>query len=70
MLVHDKAAEPERLLALKTQLVAGGARVRLEKRTKNLTPLLERARAAGFGEFALVGREAAEAADLEFKQLD
>jgi histidyl-tRNA synthetase len=68
VLVHDKAAEPERLLALKTQLVAEGRRVRLERRTKNLTPLLHRAAAAGFAGFALVGRNTIDAAELEFKQ--
>jgi histidyl-tRNA synthetase len=56
-------------LALKSQLVAGGARVRLERRTKNLTPLLDRAAAAGFTTFALVGRETTDAAALEFKSL-
>jgi histidyl-tRNA synthetase len=69
VLVHDKAADPTRLLALKTQLVARGARVRLERRTKNLTPLLDRATAAGFTSFALVGRETTDAAELELKSL-
>ncbi len=69
-LVHDKNAEPERLLALKRQLIAGGRRVRLERRTKNLGPLLERLAEAGFDSFALVGRETTEAAELEFKTLD
>ncbi|MBF4574072.1 histidine--tRNA ligase [Herbiconiux sp. VKM Ac-1786] len=68
-LVHDKNAEPERLLALKRQLVARGKRVRLERRTKNLGPLLERLAEAGFGSFAQVGRETTDAAELEFKLL-
>jgi histidyl-tRNA synthetase len=69
VLVHDKAADPTRLLALKSQLVARGARVRLERRTKNLTPLLDRAAAAGFTSFALVGRETTDAAALDLKSL-
>ncbi len=69
VLVHDKAAEPERLLGLKAQLVAEGARVRLERRTKNLTPLLDRATASGFSHFALVGRETTRADELELKEL-
>ncbi|WP_382304807.1 histidine--tRNA ligase [Herbiconiux sp. UC225_62] len=69
VLVHDKAADPTRLLSLKAQLVARGARVRLERRTKNLTPLLDRAAAAGFTSFALVGRETTDAGDLELKSL-
>ncbi len=69
VLVHDKAADPTRLLALKQQLVAEGKRVRLERRTKNLTPLLDRAAASGFTAFALVGRETAAAEELDFKPL-
>ncbi|QJU54008.1 histidine--tRNA ligase [Herbiconiux sp. KACC 21604] len=69
VLVHDKAAEPERLLALKTQFVDRGERVRLERRTKNLAPLLDRAAASGFTHFALVGRDATRADDLELKEL-
>jgi histidyl-tRNA synthetase len=68
-LVHDKNAEPERLLALKRQLVAQGKRVRLERRTKNLGPLLERLAEAGFDSFAQIGRETTDAAELEFKPL-
>jgi histidyl-tRNA synthetase len=68
-LVHDKNAEPERLLALKRQLVAQGKRVRLERRTKNLGPLLERLAEAGFDSFAQVGRETNDADELEFKPL-
>ncbi|MGD8195041.1 histidine--tRNA ligase [Herbiconiux sp. P18] len=68
-LVHDKAADPERLLALKRQLVGQGKRVRLERRTKNLGPLLERLAEAGFDAFAQVGRDTTEAGQLEFKPL-
>ena len=69
VLVHDKQAGPTRLLTLKAQLVARGARVRLERRTKNLAPLLDRAAAAGFTSFAIVGRETTDADQLEVRPL-
>ncbi|WP_291049841.1 histidine--tRNA ligase [Herbiconiux sp.] len=69
VLVHDKAADPARLLSLKTQLVSRGTRVRLERRTKNLAPLLDRATSAGFASFALVGRETTDASTLDVKPL-
>jgi histidyl-tRNA synthetase len=74
VLVHDGDADLARLVALKTSLVAGGLRVRLEKRTKNLKALLERAAEAGFGRFAFVtagtlATEPLDAAALEFKPL-
>jgi histidyl-tRNA synthetase len=69
VLVHDRDVEVAELVALKAALVGDGARVRLEQRPKNLKPLLERAAADGYGEFAFV-RHAAAAADLEFKPLD
>ncbi|MCJ1704376.1 histidine--tRNA ligase [Rathayibacter sp. VKM Ac-2926] len=69
VLVHERDAAPEVLLALKQELIAAGSRVRLERRAKNLTPLLDRAAAAGFTRFALVPRDAAAAADLAFKPL-
>jgi histidyl-tRNA synthetase len=69
VLVHDKSAHPTRLLALKSQLVARGARVRLERRTKNLTPLLDRAAASGFTSFAIVGTETTDASELDLRSL-
>jgi histidyl-tRNA synthetase len=69
VLVHDRDVSPGRLLALKTALIAQGKRVRLERRTKNLKGLLERAAASGYGSFALVGAESTSAAALEFKPL-
>jgi histidyl-tRNA synthetase len=69
VLVHDRDVSPGRLLALKTALIAQGKRVRLERRTKNLKGLLERAAASGYGSFALVGAESTSAAALEFKLL-
>lgn len=69
VLVYDKDADPAQLVTLKTALVADGLRVRLERRTKNLKALLDRAGEAGFGRFAFVTDGATSAADLDFKGL-
>ncbi|MFT4233535.1 MAG: histidine--tRNA ligase [Microbacterium sp.] len=68
VLLHDQDVPVGELLALKSTLVAEGSRVRLEKRTKNLRALLDRATADGYTEFALVSSGASRA-DLEFKPL-
>lgn len=54
VLVHDAAVSVAELVAHKTALVAKGARVRLEQRTKNLKALLERSAADGYTHFASV----------------
>lgn len=69
VLVHDRDADPGALIALKSQLVASGRRVRLEQRTKNLKALLDRVTAAGFSAFAFVPAGATSADALEFKPL-
>jgi histidyl-tRNA synthetase len=69
VLVHDQAVPLDRLLAVKTELIASGRRVRLEKRTKNLKAILDRAEAAGFGAFAIVTPETTDARSLEIKAL-
>jgi histidyl-tRNA synthetase len=69
VLVHEKDADPAKLVALKRALVADGLRVRLDTRTKNLKGLLARAGAAGYGRFALVSDDSVAAADLVFKPL-
>ena len=66
VLVHDADVPVAELIAHKTALIAEGARVRLERRTKNLKALLERASADGFTAFATVS---AGAASLERKPL-
>ncbi|MGI6879836.1 histidine--tRNA ligase [Microbacterium sp. gxy059] len=66
VVVHDRDVPVAELMAHKARLVAGGARVRLERRTKNLKGLLARAEADGFTSFASV---AAGQADLEEKPL-
>ncbi len=69
VLVHDREVSASRLVALKTELVGQGRRVRLEQRVKNLKGLLDRAAAGGYDEFALVTETTASVDDLEFKPL-
>ena len=74
VLVHDAVLDSAdlsvtALMSIKSELIAAGKRVRLEKRAKNLTPVLDRAREAGFGSFAFVSAETASAKDLVFKDL-
>ncbi|TFD44979.1 MULTISPECIES: histidine--tRNA ligase [Cryobacterium] len=69
VLVHEKDADPARLVALKSALVEGGLRVRLERRTKNLKALLDRAGEAGYSRFAFVTAETVDASSLDFKSL-
>ncbi|MGO1769370.1 MAG: histidine--tRNA ligase [Microbacterium sp.] len=59
VLVHDRDVPVAELAALKARLVAGGSRVRLERRTKNLKGLLARAEADGYTSFATVSAGAA-----------
>jgi histidyl-tRNA synthetase len=53
-LVHDADVDPVRLLQLQSGLVASGKRVRLERRPKNVKPLLELLAASGFSSYASV----------------
>ncbi|MGO1256642.1 MAG: histidine--tRNA ligase [Microbacterium gubbeenense] len=66
VLVHDKDVPVAELLAHKARLVSDGARVRLERRPRNLKGVLERAQADGYTSFATV---AAGQHDLDFKPL-
>ncbi len=66
VLIHDADVPVAELVAHKARLVRGGARVRLERRTKNLKALLERSAADGYTSFATVS---AGAADVELKPL-
>ena len=72
VLVHDRDVPVADLIALKTELVARGSRVRLARRTKNLKGLLARAADDGYASFATVGTEtAASGADaLELRPLE
>ncbi|GAA4145278.1 histidine--tRNA ligase [Leifsonia shinshuensis] len=69
VLVHDPSVPLDRLMAIKSELIATGRRVRLDRRAKNLKAVLDRAAAAGYRSFAFVGPETADAAALEFKPL-
>ncbi|AXL11603.1 histidine--tRNA ligase [Microbacterium foliorum] len=66
VLIHDADVPVAELVSHKARLVASGARVRLERRTKNVKALLERSAADGYTEFATVS---AGAAELELKPL-
>ncbi len=69
VLVFEPTVPLSRLLALKTELVDSGRRVRLERRTKNLKALLDRSAAAGFASFAFVTDDTDGVAALELKPL-
>lgn len=69
VLVHDHDVPDSELLAHKAEFVAHGSRVRLERRTKNLKALLERAAADGYTSFATVPAGARPGA-LEVKSLE
>ena len=65
VLIHDADVPVAELIRHKAALIADGARVRLERRTKNLKALLERSAADGYTAFATVTA----GGDLELKPL-
>ena len=67
-LLVDKSVEPAEALAIKRELVAAGQTVRMQRRTKNVTGLLEQLAASGATHFAFV-RPGATAAELEIKPI-
>ena len=69
VLVYDPAVPLDRLVAIKSELIARGSRVRLDRRAKNLKAVLDRAAAAGFRSFAFVNADTADASALEVKPL-
>lgn len=68
-LLVDKAVEPAAVLAIKRELVAAGQRVRIQRRTKNVTGVLSQLAASGATRFAFV-RPGDTAGDLELKPID
>ncbi|WP_405217657.1 histidine--tRNA ligase [Agrococcus sp. Ld7] len=68
-LLVDKEVEPTRAIAIKRDLVAAGQTVRMQRRTKNVTALLEQLAASGATHFAFV-RPGDTAATLEVKPID
>jgi histidyl-tRNA synthetase len=73
VLLYDANVAPPTLLALKSALLdigaPGGRRVRLERRPRNLKPLLEQLSASGFGQFAAVTAATTSIDELEFRPL-
>jgi histidyl-tRNA synthetase len=68
-LVHDPELSPAALVTLQSALIATSRRVRLERRPRNLGPLLAQLAASGFGSYAIVG-EGSTIDTLELKPLD
>lgn len=56
-------------LGLQQKLIASGKTVRLEQRPKNLKALLEQLADNGYREFAIVGKDGSDLAQLDFKQI-
>jgi len=74
VLIHEPVLENAAgslaaLMSIKAELVSHGKRVRLERRVKNLAPVLERARLAGFTSFAFVTTDDRTLASLTLKEL-
>ncbi len=73
-LLYEADADLGAVMALKAQLVAGGDRVRLLKRPKNMKAALFQLAADDFTRFALVGAsqsiDTADAATLDWRRLD
>ena len=70
VLLHDQDVAPETLVALKSALLARGGRVRLERKPRNLKPLLKQLAASGFGRVATVTASTTSVDELEFRVLD
>ncbi len=68
VLIHDADVPVAELAAHKSALIGTGARVRLERRTKNLKALLERSAADGYTSFATLSA-GAQPGTLELKPL-
>jgi histidyl-tRNA synthetase len=67
--LHDASASAVLLQSLKTELIASGSRVRLERKAKNAKLQLERLAAAGFARVATVLPSVEGAGDLTFRSL-
>jgi len=68
-LVHDADVPPARLAALQAEFIAQGRRVRLERKPRNIAPLLAQLAASGFAQFAYVGASSV-ASELEFRAIE
>jgi len=67
-LVHENA-DPSVLASLKSELIAQGLRVRLERKPRKLAGLLDALVASGFDRFALVTADTASVDDLALRPL-
>ncbi len=68
-LIFDRDAAPADLTALKSELVARGHRVRLERRQKNMKALLDRVALEGFTSFANVAPGVRDSDAIELRPL-
>lgn len=68
-LVYDDDVEATTLMHLKSELIAGGRRVRLERAPRNIKPLLEQLVSSGFTEIATVPNGAVTVAELKLRKL-
>jgi len=67
-LLYEEDVPASLLVSLKSELIAGGARVRLERKPRNLKPLLAQLAESGFARVATV-RADSTVATLEFREL-
>ena len=67
-LLYEEDVPASLLVTLKSELIAGGARVRLERKPRNLKPLLAQLAESGFARVATV-RADSTVATLEFREL-
>lgn len=68
-LLYDPNVPLDKLVSLKTDLIAQGKRVRLEKKTKNIKHILERMKASGCSQYAFVKSDVVSHADFAWKEL-
>ncbi len=68
-LLYDTDVAATTLMQLKSELIASGRRVRLERAPRNIKPLLEQLVASGFTEMATVPSGAVTVAELKLRKL-
>ncbi len=68
-LVHDGDVSAAHLARLQAALIDRGSRVRLERKPRNLAPLLEQLAASGYDRYAYVTAEIADVDDLVFRPI-
>jgi len=69
-LIYDDRIAPATLLALKSELIAAGKRVRLERATKNTRVLFDQLAESGFRRVATVKPDTTTVDDLEWRELE